>query len=528
MSGRKPFCCIMAICALTASWAQDMDDVVPEQAAQLEVAQADRLPSSQFNGRWRLQKPLAGARDLRLYQRLEGRAFRSSFFLLTEKDPGEVAWNDFTALYATHTRPDSSLQIALGDLRPGFAQGLVLARAPARGGVPALSRRRDSPRLGHRSSGEFPTLRGLALRWNSAGGTAILLAGRNRLDARLDTLGRAVSLPRSGLHISAGQRAARHRLRAWIGGARWRLRRPPVHLGATIVATRFDRPVDLRRPERTPWALHGRGQLQWGLDLRTSWGVAEISGDHQGHGALLAAIRARMGPNRLESLLRYYAPGFHSLYGGAPSAAGMHNELGYLLALAGGGGGLTWRLFADLYRRLRPDRLRPAPGLTQTSGISLGQAWGRGGRLQLSYQARQSPLWQSQGPDAQQSRRLRFDLNWRHGSLQMRLRLEGRTIHTSLPPQEVGLLASARATYRSHRSQIALHLSRYRTDSYQSRIYEFEHSLPGTVSVRSFHGTGWRFNAAGNRHLGPWTISLHYRYQEGPYFGLQMDWETRP
>ncbi|NKB67970.1 MAG: hypothetical protein GKR89_12995 [Candidatus Latescibacteria bacterium] len=531
MPGRYLYIAFLSLlCGATAAAAQDLDNFPPgEDAAHLEAIQADRPSPHQWHARWRLQRPVAGTDAMRFYQRLEWTApVRLRLFLLTEKDPHEPAWNDFTALHAIYNRPDSGLQIALGDLRPGFAQGLVMARAPRRGGIPTLTLRRDSPQLGHRSSSEFPTLRGLGLRRQTPKGTLVLWLGRNRLDARLDTMGRAISLPTSGLHASPGQRASRHRLRAWVGGGRWHRQSPGLNLGATLVATHFDRLVDLRRPGKNPWALHGRGQWQWGLDLRTPWLAGELSGDQRNNLALLIAARTDLGPNRLESLLRYYAPGFHSLYGGSSSATGMRNELGYLIALAGGGSGRSWRLFTDLYRRLQPTSTEPLPGLNQTTGAQLDQSWKRRWRLQLAYQDRHRARWLNRRAISQRDQRLRLDLQRQTQPLRLQWRLEGRAVQTTVEAPEYGLLLSGQGTYQHATTQLTLHLSRYRTASYQSRIYEFERSLPGSLSLRPLYGRGWRFNVAAQHRLGSWTASLHYRYQQGPYCSLQIDWNPSP
>ncbi len=74
------------------------------------------------------------------------------------------------------------------------------------------------------------------------------------------------------------------------------------------------------------------------------------------------------------------------------------------------------------------------------------------------------------------------------------------------------------------------HITRFSTPSYDSRIYEYERSLPGTVSIPPLYGQGWR--ATGSLEI-TWTrgrASFRYRYQQQArwhrpqrQFGVQLD-----
>jgi len=89
---------------------------------------------------------------------------------------------------------------------------------------------------------------------------------------------------------------------------------------------------------------------------------------------------------------------------------------------------------------------------------------------------------------------------------------------------EWGALGSAR--YR--RRWLVLHVSRFRTDSYATRIYEYEADLPGTVSIRPLYGSGWRGYAQVSCRWQRWTLSGRYRLQWDRrirrYGGVQFDW----
>ena len=75
---------------------------------------------------------------------------------------------------------------------------------------------------------------------------------------------------------------------------------------------------------------------------------------------------------------------------------------------------------------------------------------------------------------------------------------------------------------------LVLHISRFRTDSYATRIYEYEADLPGTVTIRPLYGSGWRGYAQVSCRWQGWTLSGRYRLQWDRrirrYGGVQLDW----
>ena len=57
----------------------------------------------------------------------------SQLHVVAERDAEEPDWHDFVAVYA-RWQLSESVQAHVGDLRPGFAQGLVFSRGAGRGG----------------------------------------------------------------------------------------------------------------------------------------------------------------------------------------------------------------------------------------------------------------------------------------------------------------------------------------------------------------------------------------------------------
>ena len=527
------------VCAMgffAAGWAEEpafFPAATDEEV--LESAVADQRAPHWLALRWRLQGAEAGVRPARLYQRLEWKNHTGQeVYLLAEKDPGEARWADFAAFYLKWQDPSKPLQLVAGDLRPGFGQGLIFGRTGGGYGIPWPLLRRDSEALGHRSSAENQSLRGLALRYQGKRFSGVLLGGRARRDARLDEEGRATSLPDDGMHVSASEEEGRKQLQIWTAGFRLRFQTRCWQAGLTLLEARFDRPVDLRRPEKTPWAFHGPGQGLWGADARVALAgaqsAAEIGRDRQGHWGFLSALQVKLGRARARALLRSYAPGFHSLYGGALSAADQQNEQGVLLLLKGRWRRYRWQAFADQFRPVQPTYSNPLPNASEVWGLSAARRLGRRGELQLLYQDRTRPYWQGDASRCERSQRGRVQLSYGPTrKSRIRLRLEGRRQRGRGDRTERGGMVSLQGQGQWHASRYVVHLTRFLTPSYSTRIYEFEYDLPGAVSIRPLYGNGWRFYLlAGGKWRGL-SGTGRYRFQRGDrsrhYWGFQVDIE---
>lgn len=136
----------------------------------------------------------------------------------------------------------------------------------------------------------------------------------------------------------------------------------------TALGLSFSHPLDLRRAGRTPWGFVGSRQRLGGVDMRFGWGrsrmALEVGCDGVGHWGAVGALGIRVLDRRLRLLARYFAPGFHSFFGGASGASGMQNELGGIAVLSGRG----WRLYAEAYRRPQRSYFVPVAATYATWG----------------------------------------------------------------------------------------------------------------------------------------------------------------
>lgn len=491
--------------------------VVEEDVEYLEQRLDDGGGLGELAVRWRVRGAERDWQRLQLYQRVEWAPREGQvFFALTERDPGEGDWRDFSSYY--YRLKGKAGEVVVGDLRPGFAAGMVFGRG-GRGGMAAGVSADDSARLGYRSSGENQALRGGVWRLGKGRWQGVLLAGQARRDGRINEDGGVSSLPESGYHVTETELAGRDLLAIKAGGSRLRWRGRRWQWGVTALDLDFSRSLDLRRNGRTPWGFVGASQRLGAVDLRMDWGsgrmALELARDGAGHWGVVAALRVGVLGQRLQTLGRYYAPGFHSFFGGAPGASRMQNELGGTAILSARG----WRLYLEVYHRPERSYFIPVAATYTRWGAEWQRRLGNGIAARGQWQGRQSPHWQDGRLRSKSQHKWRLDIDyaaWRWRGEVQRLVDDGRG--------EWGLLGSARFKLR----WLGLHLSRYHTASYATRIYEYEVDLPGAVSIRPLYGAGWRGYALASVAWRGWRLSGRYRLQldrqTRRYGGVQMDW----
>ena len=491
----RTFFCLLAV---ESALAQEVDG--PEDGRVLESALDDEGGPSTYSARWRVR----GWDGLQWYQRGEWQRGNQQVFVLTERDAGE-SWRDFYTFY--YRRTGRIGEVVVGDIRAGFAGGLIFGRGRS-GGVPTRLSLRDSKNLGYRSTTENGAVRGAIWRHGTERWQWSVLAGRAALDARIGDGGLVTSLPESGLHVSQSERAGRDQLAVAVVGLRGRRSAQNGHMGWVLQGIGFSRRLDLRRGGRTPWGFVGDRQLMGSVD--GSWKheghmlSAELGRDHSGNWAGIAQYHRRWQRARLRLLGRYYPARLHSFFAVAPGAGSAQNEAGGTISVESA----QWRLYGDLYRR--PQRSYFVPVAAQYATWGGHWRW-QNGRWQgrLLWQERFRPDWEGGRLQQERTRRGRFDIEYGPWLLQgQQLRL-GR----SAKADEWGSALALRGRWQVTRGSVVAHGSYFATDSYASRLYEYEYDLPGSVSIRPLYGRGWRFYALVALGWRAGEVALRYRLE---------------
>ena len=524
----------------------DTSLLVGADVAALEEMLADAEGAHELALRLRLRQRSMDLDQLAVYRRAQWTSPAGTQFLhvVAERDAGEPDWHDFVAVHGSW-RLSADLQSHFGDLRPGFAQGIVFSRSGRRGsGSPSPAMRGDSDLLGYRASGENHSLRGLGLRVRRHRLAVTLLAGELRRDARFDTAGAVISLPDGGRHVTGTERAGKDLLTGIATGLRLRWMQASCQFGMTLHSfSAGGQHLDLRRRETRPFAFAGRRQRMVGVDAvianggrRTRSAFVEIAVDDRSGWASVGGGRMTWGGTRLDAQGRFYSPGFHSFFGGSASATGMQNELGYSLAAQGRRGTLLrWRLFSDRYRRPQHAVTFDGPVASSVLGGVLRCGLGRRWKLETTLQHRQR--WRPLGAPHDVSRTLRVDAIWsdaKPAALRLRLRGGGRRVRIQSEAPQQGSNFSLSWRHKRAAYDYVQHVSRFDTESYDARIYEYERDFPGAVSIRALYGDGWRAYAMVQRRWRDGvSVAARWRYERDPErgrvnkaAGLQIDYVT--
>lgn len=475
------------------------NSVQPEERAMRQRLE-DQRSERTYRMRWRVR----GWNGWQTYGRIEWESEDQRAFFLHERDAGE-RWADFYTMH--YTRRAKWGEIALGDVRPKAGGGMLWGRG--RHGMPTERwSLRESRDLGYRSTGENGIVRGVAWRHQVAGWKWMIAGGRAHFDARLGPEGDVVSLPKSGLHRTPTERDGRRLLYADAGGGSVERQSAVGKLGMSFQYAQFSRRLDLRRRGRTPWDFTGVRQALWSMHgSRTgrfgAWSM-ELGRDARGHWAGIAQGVLRYSARSFRLLIRLYEPGFYAPFSSVPSAVDGLNELGVALVVESRQGSA----YVDVYRRPARSYYVPFP----STHISWGgeRRWGTSSRqLLLALRGTHRSRWKNERIAVEMRTRMRLAWTQRAWTVQT------QWLHWNQARSldEWGRAVSLRWRNLGQRVRSVIQLSTFWTDSYRSRMYEYEYDLPGTVSFRPLYGKGVRaYLLVGRRWKGvEW--SFRYRLQ---------------
>ena len=456
-----------------------------------------------------------------------------SFGLLTSKDPGEKNYADLVRGQLVVNIPGYFTRLVLGDYLVDGGQGLVFWRPTgfSKGGEATSGVARNGtgvwPSL---STGQSMTFRGIGVNIQPQGVGLHLFYSNKLFDATADSAGAVTHISSDDLHRTESELAKRDRLREKTMGARMTLDLGKgVKLGMSGFSSEFDKMVSLSGP----FGFRGNLTSAFGLDgLYTDGSVsafAEIAQDHSRARAAVAGLSVKLRADlTIAFLLRSYSKSYNNFHssGFSESGDGCKNESGIYT-------GLTFRptpwlkIAAYVDQFTFPWRtfgsLMTSQGHEYYCGVDLGIRANLGIEFQIRQKNKAEANASFDVAEKNQIGRLsrgrhtyramlRFEptrsLRWRnciaiaivgleHESVQERGMLFFQDLTADLGPD---LSVSVRA--------VAFH-----TDSFGSRVYEYEADLPGAYSSPALFEKGFRFYILGRYHWGR-TLALAAKYSQ--------------
>lgn len=435
---------------------------------------------------------------------------------LFEKDAGEQFTDGFVSGYLMMNNIGIASRVLVGDFVVNSGQGLALWRSGAFGkGSQTVSivRKSGTGVQPYRSTDEFNFFRGIAAtgvtRIDGGQVEAVAFYSRHALDGSVDSSGSVTSFYTDGLFRTPGELQRRRTLlESLLGGRIAFLSDGGWGIGATGYRSRLDRPVVARQAHDFEGnqmgvasvdgsALFGRISVFGELARSTGGGLAGVVGS-----VVDVSTEAK-----LAVVFRNYEPSFFNIHATAfGEHADARNERGVYLGVD-----------------LRPARWMHLSGYADQFWFPWRTFFNplptRGHEVMLNNDIRASrnvdfgfriihktteqtiatidPLGRAVRPLADRTQdKYRVNLGYR---VNPRVRIKGRLEFTQVrysPPasQESGLMMYQDIWIRcSERLTLEVRLAFFQTDSYDSRIYEFESDVQGSFSNPGLYGRGRRW-----------------------------------
>ena len=456
-----------------------------------------------------------------------------SFGLLTSKDPGENNYADLVRGNLVVNIPGYSTRLVLGDFLVDGGQGLVFWRPTgfSKGGEATSGVARNGtgvwPSL---STGQSMTFRGIGVNIQPRGVGFHLFYSSKPLDATIDSGGTVTHLSSDDLHRTESELAKRNRLREKTLGGRMTLDLGKgMKLGMSGFASQFDETVMLSGP----FGFHGNRISAFGLDgLYTDGSVSAFAEIAQDRSRAIAAVAGfSVNPRSdltVAFLLRTYSKSYNNFHssGFSESGDGCKNESGTYA-------GLTFhptpwlRIAAYMDQFMFPWRTFGSLMTSQgheyffASDLRVRDNIGIEFQFHQKYNAESNSL--SDVAEAKQTSidsrgrstyrtTFRFEptgsLRWQNCAEIVTVGLEHKSV------QERGMLFFQDVTADLGLAlSLSVRIVAFHTDSYNSRVYEYETDLPGAYSTPALFERGIRCYILGRYRWGR-TLAFAVKYSQ--------------
>ena len=445
--------------------------------------------------------------------------------VLTERDVGEKEFDDHRSFYLTKKSINGKYDKILGDYSIEAGQGLVLWQNGffGRRGDPIFSMKRGARGIRpYRSASETNFMRGAAGAWNHRNINIITFVSLNKIDASLSDSGEVLNFRRSGLHRTEGELSGKDAVQEKIAGVNTEWSSTNLKVGSRFVTVEYDANVNPKDSPEKINEFEGRKYKTFSVDYDYTIGRMNLYGEiAESDGRKKAQIHGfRIGYERINLgiLYRDYDDGFGSVRG-VPFGGG-DNERGIYVGMKWNSNrGASVSGFKDLYKRKWVTTNSLTPSRSEDFRIEIKQRisevhsvgiriWGANRELNKKiideYSIERKILTLQ--------RRKNLRVQGKHTlsrSLALGWRFERVTLE-DLIVDEKGLLLSINIKIATPGSlRLYLAATRFKTDSFASRIYLYEQDLPGVLRNSAVFNNGNRFMVLARKEISSYfSLSL--------------------
>ncbi len=481
--------------------------------------------------------------SLKNYERLtlaQGRQVQAG--VLFEKDAGERTSDGFISGYLSVSDWSFISRLVVGDFVVEAGQGLVLWRSSALGKgseAVAVTKRNALTIQPYRSTDEFHFFRGAALTSEFTMGeqaVAVSVFASRRALAATATESSVSSFYEEGLFRTESERARKGALVEQLVGGRVEVRSGNHwNFGGSFYRSTFDKPIVAERL----FEFGGRTAVAGGIDGEVRFGGVVRSASRvtlfgelarsEGVAGVAGAVLSFGRRTNVAALFRSYSPRFVSLHAsGFGERSDTKNERGfYVGAEVEISRGFRLTGYLDHYAFPWRTFSNPLPASGRDILVQCDAAPSRSLRLILRYANKKQESTETSTDSLLRSTRPMVDRHQQKlrltAILQVgkNLRLKGRAEATTveyalLHRSEKGFLFYQDIQHKLSRSfTLEARLIFFHTDSYDSRVYEYENDLRGVFANLALYGKGRR-----------WYLLMRWRVADIIWFSAKYA-ETR-
>lgn len=428
--------------------------------------------------------------------------------ILTEKDAGEKSLNDFTSCSLSATKLGNFYSIVLGDYLIEFGHGLALWSPYATSksaDIGFVTRQRDKNIIPYKSADENNFFRGAAVQYDWYPLSFSLYASNNYFDARIDSMRNVISsIPIDGYHRTETELAKKNSAREeFLGGRIDYVFSNSLKISGLYYSSTYSFPIETSTNLTSP---NGRTFSHSSLTYSIVHNSFLISGEFSYNGISVAQLHSLQKTFSREFSyifsLRSYPRNYYSPHGRAfaENPYDLQNEFGLY------NGVLLKTLFGNI--SFYYDQF-VFPAATSSSPLS-----SKGNKVLLSISSRVSKnvetvlRYKNEKKDILVSGEAIEEYSERYRqqfrcevifSVNTKLQLKNRVEYNSYAlkqnsSHEKGWLFFQDVNYKMLQN-ISLYgrVIFFKTDSFNSAIYEFENDLPGVLSNLAMYGEGFRW-----------------------------------
>ena len=459
---------------------------------------------------------------------------QAAYGLIMQKDAGEPVAKakfypyDYLSAHFMLAPTQRPWAFIVGDYDLRHGRGLVVGRPVMVNHFAADNPRKQEGEMfrPHTSTNEDRFFRGAAYRHRFGPLSLTAFVSYRRKDARLvgDT---AVTLYTTGLHRTLDEIAHARRLGLFTTGGAVIYRQPAYSLSVATAFSRYDKPVWPPLTRYNHGYFRGRTALTTSVGYRAAWGAWGLQGeaaiDQHGHPATDHKLSFR--PHRrlmAYTQLRYFAPTFVSLYGGATMQGGrQQNETGITLGAAYQPSRFwTVEGWADVFEFIHPTyttRKPHAKGVETHLQVSLrpNRTWQWS--LRHKMKTRQYSLSAYNLMEYRTTHRLTLSNVWTGRRLHLQSALSGTYAHRQAGQAACGWMVSVRPSWQAAKQLILKAFAAYfSANENDATLYAYEPQLYQMGGFPSFRYRGCRLVALTewqprrHLHLGLRLSSTHY------------------